>query len=615
MICFICVVLLAGCGGSRSDDSAAKDNASKAEKTTEAIGEADKKNEDDPVPKPAGEDEETEDTEETDHVFATAFKQGRVYNNGNYFVRIMDKVYFRIIMPESMEKGATFGEFLNTELNTLNCPLISYDINTFEWEQIGTVAGTGKLYACPEGFYIGETDPESFGSNCTNLYDPVTGERAFYCAGLPLGVSESGNILAVDELDGQNLYTVLYKGGEEIARLGGRDIYYEYVGFAGENLIVMLRNEKDEYILYSVDENGNATGLGMIGNADNGYGQPKQLLTIDDQVYVCIGYYEGTGHFLSRWEVVRAKPGIKGSLEKVVDGADVPNVYDGEGPDPDVPVIYVNETGVLDFIDHKAYVAFMGDGERENDLLYYNEIYDECVLAEDFIDRSDRKNRSIIQDIESITETAFVIYADAQEDSEYEIGWRTGYRMTGWHICAIPFDSGNIIRFFDEGAGSRAEQSDKADPLEGLVSEDILELFRESNALKDPGSIEDEAGELGRWVYKSIGKIPENIRNKGERIGQRYEFWFGTDIANNFNDNFPRIYATYYSLKDYYTSDGKRSREYYEDVMDENAFLGNGDPQNIENLYNDMKEFITDCNNIIRNKLKSFYMNDPLTGR
>ena len=37
--------------------------------------------------------------------------------------------------------------------------------------------------------------------------------------------------------------------------------------------------------------------------------------------------------------------------------------------------------------------------------------------------------------------------------------------------------------------------------------------------------------------------------------------------------------------------------------MDENVFLGNGDPQNIENMYNDMKEFITDCNNIIRNKL------------
>lgn len=602
IICFICAVLLAGCGGSRSDGSDIKDKGDKAKKNAEVANKADKKSEDDDVTKPAEEDEETEDTEETDQGFAAAFKQGRVYNNGNYFVRINDKVYFRNILPGSMEEGAAFGEFLNTELNPLNCPLIAYDINTYEWEEIGTVAGTGALYACPEGFLIAETVPDMWDAGCTNLYDPVTKETSFYCKGLPLGISKSGRLLAVEEYGGQDLYTVIYEQGDEIARLGGRDIYYEYVGFAGENLIVMLRNEEDEYILCSVDENGNATELGMIGNADNGYGQPKQLLTIDDQVYVCIGYYEGTGHFLSRWEVVRAKPGIRGSFEKAVDGADVPSVYDYEGPDPDVPVIYINETGDLDYIDHKAYVAFMGDGEHENDLLYYNEVYDECVLAEDFIDNSDYKNRSIIQDLESITETAFVIYADAQEDSEYEVGWRTGYRMTGWHICAIPFETGDIIRFFDEGAGSKADQPDKADPLEGLVSEDILEQFRKSNAVKDPGSIEDEADALGRWVYRNIGKIPENIRNKGEKIGQRYEFWFGTDIANNFNDNFPRIYATYYSLKDHYTSDGKRSRDFYENVVDENDFLGNGDLQNIENMYNDMKEFITDCNNIIRNK-------------
>ena len=42
-----------------------------------------------------------------------------------------------------MDEGATFGEFLNTEYNVVNCPLISYDMNTCEWEEIGTVAGTG----------------------------------------------------------------------------------------------------------------------------------------------------------------------------------------------------------------------------------------------------------------------------------------------------------------------------------------------------------------------------------------------------------------------------------------------------------------------------------------
>lgn len=55
-------------------------------------------------------------------------------------------------------------------------------------------------------------------------------------------------------------------------------------------------------------------------------------------------------------------------------------------------------------------------------------------------------------------------------------------------------------------------------------------------------------------------------------------------------------------MKDYYTSDGTGSREFYESVSEENDFLGNGDPENIEKMCSDMRDFITDCNNIIRKK-------------
>jgi hypothetical protein len=145
-------------------------------------------------------------------------------------------------------------------------------------------------------------------------------------------------------------------------------------------------------------------------------------------------------------------------------------------------------------------------------------------------------------------------------------------------------------------------QDSGKDPLEGLVSNDILTKFRESNSVQDPGSIESEALALGGWVQKNIGKIPKSVREKGDEIGRHYEFWFGTDVGNNFDANFTRIYKTYYCLKDYYTSDGRRSRDFYERVSEENDFLGNGKAENIEKMYSDMGVFITDCNNIIRNK-------------
>ncbi len=620
MICLMGITLLIGC--SKGSDS---NNADKEENVTESAEPAkdedsdDKNKDEDKDGKKSGKEEETEEAKGSgdDLDLAGAFKEGRVFNNGSYFVLIKDKVYFRNISPGSMEKGATFGEFLRTEFYPTPCPLISYDINTCEWEEIGTVNGTGELYACPQGFYIGEISPEMFDASCTNLYDPVTKETSLYCKGLPLGVSESGEILAVEDHGGPNIETVLIKNGKEAARLGGDDIYYEYVGFDGETLIAMLHTENEEYILCSVDENGDITELGLIGNAGNGYGRPKQFKSVDGYVYVSIGYYEGTGNYLSRWEIVKAKPGVKGSLEVAINGDEVPSAFNGEGPDPDVPLFFFDTGGALDYSEHVPYDAYMGDGDKENDLLYYDDIFEENLLVKDFIDRSDTEKCSIIQDMESITETAFIIYADAVADSEYDIGGDTGYRMTGWHICAVPFDSDHldgqglakeIIHFKDvsDGGGVKSnkgsDSGDKeiTDPLEGLVSNDILAKFRESNPVKNPDSIQKEALALGNWVQKSIGKIPAATREKGEDIGRRYEFWFGTDIGNNFDANLPRIYEAYYCLKDYYTSDKTRSADFYNGVMEENEFLGNGNPENIEKMYTDMQGFITDCNNSIR---------------
>ena len=618
IICLISAMLLAGCGKQKSDERNLTDKLESVMEDIDA-GSGDEEIFD---TKPQNIDKETEEPGKSviDLDFAGAFKEGRVYNNGNYFVMIGDKVYFRNISPDSMDEGAAFGEFLNTEYNTINCPLISYDINTCECEEIGIVAGTGELYACPQGFYIAETVPDMFDASCTNLYDPVKKEISYYCSGLPCGVSKSGEILAVDEVGGQNMDTVLYKDGKEIARLGGEMILYEYVGFAGETLITMLHTANDEYVLCSTDEEGNTTELGVIGNSDNGYGVPEQFRFLDGYVYASIGYYEGSGGSLSHWEVVKAKPGVSGSVEIVINDDDVPVTYEDVGYDPDVPIFFFDTGGAIDYSEHLPYDPYMGSGDKENDLLYYDDIFEERLLVRDFIDRSNYEKCSIIQDMESITDTAFIIYADAEADSEYDIGWRMGYRMTGWHICAIPFGydhldvdglAKEIIYFTDEGVGKSgksdkgraAEDSDNAgDPLEGLVSNDILAAFRESSPVKNPESIEDEAYALGKWVQKSIKKIPSDIREEGEEIGRHHEFWFGTDVGNNFDDNFPRIYAAFYCLKDYYASDGKSSTDFYDSVMEEIEFFGGGGSENIEKMYTDMQEFITDCNNIIRNK-------------
>ena len=610
--------------GSESADTEVTVNGSESEEAAkdgkEEIGIGDKEEAETDV------DNSADDSEDSrkDSFFADAFKENQVYNNGNYFVRIRDKVYFRNISTDSLDEGMIFGEFLQNEQELASCPLICYDLNTCSWIETCSIYGVGKLYACPEGFYMEQPDPGRPLNVCTDLFDPVTGDSSFYCSGKPLGVSESGEILAVKQYKDNTGWDisrlVLIKNGEEIASLDSETDNYEYIGFAGNTLITMRFSENDGYTLCSVDENGNITELGLIGNTDNGYAELEQFGFIRGDIYVCLGYYEGSGHFLNAWKIIKATPGEKGSIETIRDCNDVYSNNEGEESDPTVPEFFIDDKGNLDCADHIRYEAFMGKGEKANDLLYYNDAYDECLIVKDFIDTSDYSNCSIIQDMESIAETAFVIYADAKEDSKYDIGWRTGYCRTGWHICAVPFgeekadnngSSDSIIYFQDiseDGSqaadenGNAEDQNKTGDPLEGLVSNDILSMYRETNPVAKPDSIEDEAYGLGAWVQKNMPSVPKNIKEKGTSIGNRYEFWFGTDIGNNFDSNFAYIYAAYYSLKDYYTSDGKSSKEFYEKVAEENEYLGSGNPEAIENMYQDMRDFITDCNNYIRDK-------------
>ncbi|MCR5358076.1 MAG: hypothetical protein K6E63_11815 [Lachnospiraceae bacterium] len=445
----LCCILLTGCGGKK--DSGLKDKLetvnSNAQEQLDNEGSKQEGQEQEEAIKWEEEEAETDidKNESKAYDFAEAFKNNAVSNNGTYFVTIGDKVYFRNISPEAMEEGATFGEFLSTEWNPVECPLICYDLNTCEWEEVGKITGVGELYASPKGFYIGEMRPDSLDSYCTEFYDPATGKSEVYCKGMPRGISKSGELLAVERYGGENINMVLLKDGNDIVSLGGEDLYYEYVGFAGEDLITILHKGYDEFILCSVDGSGKVTELGSMGTPQGSNPEPKQLKNMDGDIYLCVGYYEGTGHFLADWKTIKATPGTEGSLTEVTDGMDT---YEeereySEGPEGEVPKLCFDTGNSIFYSPHQPYVAYMGEGDNRNNLYYYNDIYEECLLVKDFIRNDYSDECQIVQEMASDMETVFVIYADAVTDTDYEIGWRTGYRMTGWHICAIPFGYGH----------------------------------------------------------------------------------------------------------------------------------------------------------------------------
>lgn len=145
-----------------------------------------------------------------------------------------------------------------------------------------------------------------------------------------------------------------------------------------------------------------------------------------------------------------------------------------------------------------------------------------------------------------------------------------------------------------------AESETTEDPLKGLVEDDILDVFRASNPVES-SVVYDEGVNFGSWVQDRLGDdIDEDIQVEGEEIGRAHEFWFGTDVGNNFESNFPIIYGTYYALKDYYESGRYRSEDFYNKVLEEVEYFCGGDDNNIKDMCYDLREFVTDCNNAIR---------------
>ena len=193
----------------------------------------------------------------------------------------------------------------------------------------------------------------------------------------------------------------------------------------------------------------------------------------------------------------------------------------------------------------------------------------------------------------------------------FELGTERKGQFVREYLYAADTVSGTVYRYNagrnvwdqvmteDLTAGTNAPSGD---PLRGLVAEDILTKFRAAQPVVQDNGVREEAHRLGVWVQDSIGmdRLPSAVSAMGKRIGQKYEFWFGTDISNNLDSNFPKIYEAYFTLKDYYTSGG--SVPFYEEISDENDFFGNGDPETIRMMYKDMQEFITACNNTIRKK-------------
>ncbi len=386
--------------------------------------------------------EEPED--EPTGLFASAFKAGEVENNGDWFVRVNDTVYYRIFNTLGLDRTTLMGNCIAETDDNLPSELKYYDLTTGDTGTICETTGTGKLLACAEGFLLSDVRSDK------TVLIPMDGSQVNeYVDGIPKAVSDDGRYLVTRYNDGPDFGYYIYKDGKKTGNLEiGNEDFTEVYGFSGDNVIGMkMYYSEDKYLLCSYDPYGNCTELGNMDDYfDELYGYPElgQMLKGKDGTYLTVGFYDGTGHFLQSWELLKISPEQNNALEKVdTDGITSPDEFT-------MPKLYLDGSGKVNLSDHVKGDLVLSEVSY-GDLIYYESPTDHKILKKNYIyEQTDYSyGCDFLQDaVVFDDDKAFIITAGTVRDELSDIGWRYAYSLTSLMFKEFSFADENLD---DEG--------------------------------------------------------------------------------------------------------------------------------------------------------------------
>ena len=376
--------------------------------------------------------------------FYDAFKNGEVEHNGSYFVRVGDKVYYRVFNEESIERP-TIGGYIAEKDEAVQSKIMSYDLKSGETEFVTTTYGKGEMFIDAEGFVFSE--PLKPGSVLSTVDGP---DKRPYLEGSPVAVSQDGlGIVTRDYIEnGEATISVIhaYYNGEEIATIEDGEGYYTTIlGYAGNNLFVMKSCHGDKkYFISSYNEHGSCTDYGKLKLAAGNFlydpvPEFEQLVCSDREAYIMFGYYEGSGHYYSGYELYKVDIGVSSSLLFL-------EVGDASGAYTDyAPKIYLDGKDKPVKTHHlKGEIGFAGSGS--GDLVYYSKPDSPTVIMKSFVARTPANGDEIqsVDDWVAFGDDAFILLNDATRDKSGDIGWRSAYSITETNFIHIPFGKDDL---------------------------------------------------------------------------------------------------------------------------------------------------------------------------
>lgn len=365
--------------------------------------------------------------------------EAKIWNNGNHFVQIGDRIYFRIPSAESMNTGAVFASFLDSVPGS---SLMAYDLTTGELTEITSDNGYGKLYVTNETMLVTSSMDDE-----TKTYTILEGIKLKnlsvneYEGDGYLGIDSTGTYVVVSNYDyneRHNRYTIL-KNGVKHADISSPDLY-NYVGFCDGTLLYITLAADGSCRLCSYNlESGETIVLGdiPIPEYESFPGVPEQLVVQGSSFYLSVANYEGTGHFyagsvLLTGDVHTPDSLVENHLEET--GEEFPN---------HAPRFTVN----LGTVTQAAGIP--GTAEVNNDsgeIGYYDENGSWNTVLRGYASQysGDYETGTDVELAEYVNGRLFVVRNDLLHTPEEDIGWRTAYRRTHTTIEMINTLDGRV---------------------------------------------------------------------------------------------------------------------------------------------------------------------------
>lgn len=363
----------------------------------------------------------------------------KIWNNGNHFVQIGDRIYFRIPSAEAMNKGAVFASFLDSVPGS---SLVSYDTTTGELTEMTSDNGYGKLFVTGDSLLVTSSMDDE-----TRTYTILEGIKLKnlsvneYEGDGYLGIDSTGTYVVVSNYDyneRHNRYTIL-KNGSKHAEISSPDLY-DYVGFCDGTLLYMTLSVNGECKLCSFNlESSETVVLGDVPVAEfeSFPGTPEQLAVQGSSFYLSLATYEGTGHFYAGSVLLTGDVHVADSLEeKYLEGT-------GEEFPSHAPRFSVN----IDTVNPADGIP--GTAEVNNDtgeIGYFDEngFWNPVLRGYASQYSGDYETGSDVEVVEYVNGRLFVVRNELLHTPEEDIGWRTAYRRTHTTIEMINTLDGRV---------------------------------------------------------------------------------------------------------------------------------------------------------------------------